>query len=68
MTKSYNDISNEPINEAKLSRLNFYISVLGYLEEVASCFTELVTDNEYEEENEDNQEPPVSDLEEEIKK
>lgn len=48
LAKSYNDIRDELIVEAKLSRLNFHILVLKYLEEKISRFTELATKNEDE--------------------
>lgn len=57
LAKTYNDISNEQINEAKLSRLNFYISTLGYLEEIASRFKELAIENKDNGENEDEDMP-----------
>ena len=67
LAKSYNDISNELIDDTKLLRLNLHILALGYLEEGASHFTKLPTKDKGEEED-DQTEPQVSNLEEEKNK
>ena len=43
LAKSYDNINNEPIIDAKLSKLNFHILALGYLKEGVSHFTKLAT-------------------------
>ncbi len=53
LAKSYNDISDALIADADLLRLSLHISALGYLEEGASRFTKLPTEDE---QNEDDQE------------
>lgn len=43
IVKNYNTINNKSIFDAKLLGLNLYISILKYLEERPSYFTEIVT-------------------------
>lgn len=64
LARSYNDISNKPIIEAELSRLNLDILALRYLEKSTSYIIQVTTKNE----DQDTQEPPVTDLEKENKK
>lgn len=68
LAKSYDNISDEQINEVTLLRLNLHISALGYLKERISHFTKLATKDKNEEEYEDDQESLVSNSKEEIKK
>lgn len=68
LAKNYNNISDELIDKTKLSRLNFSILALRYLEKRVSCFIELATKNKDKEENEDDQKPSIFDLEEKILK
>ena len=67
LAKSYDDISDRLINDAKLLRLNLYILALRYLKEGASCFIELPTKDEGEEKN-DPAKSQVSNLEKEKNK
>ena len=64
MAKSYNNISNELINDAKLLRLNLHILALGYLEKEVSHFIELSTKDKDKEED-DQLEPQISNLKKE---
>ncbi len=57
MAKSFDIIDDELIDDAELLWLNLYISVLEYLKEGASHYTELPTEDKNEEENEKSQEP-----------
>ena len=67
LAKSYNDISNELIDNAKLLWLNLYILALKYLEKGASRFTELLIEDEGEEKD-DQAELQVFNLKEEKNK
>lgn len=56
MAKNYDKISNNSINNAKLLKLNLYISVLRYLKEGAIRFIEVKTKNDKtDKKNENNQ-------------
>lgn len=50
MVKHFKDISNDPINDDDLLRLNLHILILGYIEEGICCFTEIAIKDEDEEE------------------
>ena len=67
MAKSYNDISNGLIDNAKLLWLNFHILALGYGEDKAFRFINLLTQNKSKEEDHQTK-PQVSDLKEEKNK
>ena len=67
LAKSYDDINNKLIDDAKLLWLNLHILALGYLEKKASRFTELPTKDKGEEKV-NQTEPQVSDLEKEKNK
>lgn len=54
LTKTYNDISVEPIDEAKFIIPTFHILALGYIEKGVSRFTQLTTENKNKGENEDD--------------
>lgn len=57
-------MSDEPIVEARLLKLNFYILNLRYLKKEASYFIELANKDEHK----NNQKPLIFDLKEKIKK
>lgn len=57
-------MSDKPIVEARLLKLNFYILNLRYVKKETSCFIEPANKDEYE----NNQKPLIFDLKEKIKK
>ena len=60
-------MSNTLIDDVKLLQLKFHSLALEYLEEGTTCFIELNIEDKSKEKIEDNQEPQLSDLEEEKK-
>lgn len=67
MSKIFNDISDDHIDDKELARLKLHILAAGYLEESLSCFTEVLTKNDNENKDEVVEEPEVSDSGEEKK-
>lgn len=67
LAKNFDIISDDPIAENNLLKLNLYISALGYLEDRPSYFTKVIEDEDKDGEEQDN-EPQVSDFEEKKKK
>lgn len=44
MVKNFKDISDTPINDTDLSKLDHHISGSDYLKEGVFCFTEVITE------------------------
>lgn len=69
LAKNFNDVSNELITDADLSKLDIHISVPGYLKEGKPYFVGVIEDENKESDQDAKEKPMVSDSKEEnIKK
>lgn len=68
MAKIFTNINDAYINNEELARLELYILNISYLEEGLSCFTEVSTEDNNEDETDAKELEPVSDSKEEKKK